>query len=171
VSKARVLVAGIGNIFLGDDAFGSEVARRMADRPLPDGVRVVDFGIRGLDLAFALMDEPAATILVDATQRGGAPGTLYLIEPDAGAATAPERPDGHGMDPARVLRLVSELGGRAGRVVVVGCEPATVEESPDGAIGLSAPVEAAVEAAIEMIRSLAAELATGEGARCTSSRS
>jgi hydrogenase maturation protease len=167
VNGPRVLVAGIGNIFLGDDAFGSEVARRMAGRPLPEGVRVVDFGVRGLDLAFALMDEPAAAVLVDATRRGGRPGTLYLIEPGPGVLTTKEQPDGHGMDPARVLRLVAEMGGRARRVLVVGCEPATIEEG----MGLSAPVEAAVDEAIEMIASLVADLVVAREPRCTSSRS
>jgi hydrogenase maturation protease len=166
----RVLVAGIGNIFLGDDAFGSEVARRLAGRPLPPGVRVVDFGIRGLDLAFALLDEPEMAILVDATRRGGPPGTLYLIEPEPSAG--PERPEGHGLDPASVLRLVGELGGQPGRVVVVGCEPATVEADADGRIGLSRPVEAAVDEAIGMIESLVATGAMEEvRRRCTSSRS
>ncbi len=86
MTPPRILIAGIGNIFLGDDAFGSEVARRLAAQPIPDGVRVVDFGIRGFDLAYALIDGYDATILVDATPRGGSPGTLYLIEPDPGEA-------------------------------------------------------------------------------------
>src|SRR6202030_732892 len=80
--KERILIAGIGNIFLGDDAFGVEVVRRLAARKLPDAIRVVDFGIRGFDLAYALMEGYEITILVDATPRGGQPGTLYTIEPD-----------------------------------------------------------------------------------------
>src|SRR5690242_10086258 len=111
MTPARVLIAGVGNLFFGDDAFGSEVARRLATRPQPDGVRVIDFGIRGLDLAYALSDGYAAVILADATARGGAPGTLYVLEPEA--APTPQTPalDPHGMDPAAVLRLASSLGG------------------------------------------------------------
>jgi hydrogenase maturation protease len=170
VSGTSVLVAGIGNIFFGDDAFGSEVARRLAGRPVPAGVRVVDFGIRGLDLAFALLDGPRVTILVDSIRRGGAAGTLYLIEPDQGTPHPLEgwdAPDGHGMDPARVLRLVREMGGQDRRVLLVGCEPATVEEDAEGRVGLSAPVEAAVEGAIRMIESLLAEFTREEVPPCT----
>src|ERR1700734_1751902 len=93
MTPPRILIAGIGNIFLGDDAFGSEVARRLAARPMPDGVKVVDFGIRGFDLTYALLDGSDATILVDATPRGGPPGTLYVIEPDPGEAREPEEAD------------------------------------------------------------------------------
>ena len=87
---ARILIAGIGNIFLGDDAFGVEVARRLVRRRLPDGVRVVDFGIRGLDLTYALLDGYEAVILVDAAPRGGPPGTLYVLEPPAGRSRRAE---------------------------------------------------------------------------------
>src|SRR6266853_193590 len=86
--RPRVLIAGVGNIFLGDDAFGVEVAQRLARRPLPEGVRVVDFGIRGLDLAYALLDRYEAVVLVDAAPRGGAPGTIYVLEPELGSASA-----------------------------------------------------------------------------------
>ena len=155
-----VLVAGIGNIFLGDDGFGVEVVRRLAARGLPDGVQVVDFGIRGFDLAHALMDSPSTAVLVDATPRGGQPGTLYLLE----ASVAPGDPsvEPHDMDPASVLRLVEALGGRAPRVLVVGCEPASVDLDEDGQIGLSPAVEAAVDEAVDMIESLVIEL---EGSR------
>src|SRR5690242_3589971 len=98
-----VLVAGIGNIFLGDDAFGVEVVRRLAERALPDGVEVVDFGIRGFDLAHALMQAESTAILIDATPRGGPPGTLYLIEADATGGDNPASVETHGMDPATVL--------------------------------------------------------------------
>jgi hydrogenase maturation protease len=158
----RILIAGIGNIFLGDDAFGSEVARRLAARTMPDGVRVVDFGIRGLDLAYALIDGHDAAILVDATPRGGAPGTLYVIEPDPGDARGPEDSDllvqTHGMDPVKVLRLAAALGGQPGRVLLVGCEPATIGTEEDPVMGLSAPVEAAVDEAIRLIDTLVAEV-------------
>lgn len=157
--SSRVLVAGIGNIFLGDDAFGSEVARRMMGDPLPDGVRVVDFGIRGLDLAYALLDDREATILVDAVPRGGAPGTLYVIEPDpveAAVTPADAMVEGHNMDPLRVLRMATAMGGAPRGVVIVGCEPATLGSDEDPAMGLSPPVEAAVDEAIRLIHSLIA---------------
>jgi hydrogenase maturation protease len=161
----RILIAGIGNIFLGDDAFGSEVARRMMSQPIPDGVRVVDFGIRGLDLAYALLDDRDATILVDAVPRGGPPGTLYVIEPDPveAAAPAPDDPviEAHGMDPVRVLRMAAAMGGRPRRVLVVGCEPATLGSGDDPAMGLSPPVEAAVGEAIRLIDSLVDRLVAG----------
>lgn len=150
-----ILVAGLGNIFFGDDAFGVEVVRRMSARPLPPEVRVVDFGIRGYDLAYALMDRPDLTLLVDAVPLGGAPGTLYTIEPDAGDATiAPASVEGHGLHPANVLRLVKAMGGTPGRVLVIGCEPGAVDR--DGRMGLSVPVEAAVDEAVSMIESLIA---------------
>src|SRR4051794_37928486 len=106
----RILIAGIGNIFLGDDAFGVEVATRLAGRSRPEGVRVVDFGIRGFDLSFAMLDDDDVIILADAAPRGGAPGTLYVIEPDPAESREPEPGemliDPHAMDPAKVLRLV-----------------------------------------------------------------
>lgn len=149
-----ILIAGIGNIFLGDDAFGVEVAQRMAGRTLPDGVRVVDFGIRSFDLAYALLDRPDAAILVDALSRGEAPGTLYVIEPDlAELGELSPAVEGHSLDPVKALQLVRALGGEPGRILVVGCEPATLE-SEDGRIGLSAPVQAAVDEAIGMVESL-----------------
>jgi hydrogenase maturation protease len=154
----RVLVAGIGNIFLGDDAFGSEVARRLMCQALPDEVRVVDYGIRGIDLAYALMDNPSAAILVDAVPRGGLPGTLYVIEPDVSADGechgGETMIEAHAMDPVRVLRAAAAMGARPRRVLVVGCEPATFGSDEDPAMGLSPPVEAAVDEAIRMIRSL-----------------
>jgi hydrogenase maturation protease len=155
-----VLVAGIGNIFLGDDAFGIEVVRRLSVRKsLPQNVQVVDFGIRGFDLANALMDaqtDPLA-ILVDATPRGGEPGTLYLIEASVDEQAPSLEP--HGMDPATVLRLVKTLGGHPPRVLVVGCEPATIDEddAAQGLMGLSPAVEAAVDEAVLMVESLLAD--------------
>ncbi len=127
--QARILVAGIGNIFLGDDAFGSEVARRLLSEPMPHEVRVVDFGIRGLDLTYALLDRYAAAILVDAAPRGEAPGTLYVLDLAKETPTDTNRAtpllEAHTMDPVRVLRLAASLGGRVERLFLVGCEPAT----------------------------------------------
>jgi hydrogenase maturation protease len=157
---APVLVAGIGNIFLGDDAFGVEVAQRMAGRTLPGNVVVTDFGIRGYDLAYALMRPHARVILVDACPRGGEPGTLYVIEPDLddlGESGNAGILDGHGMNPMNVLRLAQSMGGVASPIVIVGCEPATF--GPDeGLMGLSEAVEASIDRAIELVESLIADV-------------
>ena len=158
MNAPRILIAGIGNIFLGDDAFGVEVAMRLSQREMPEGVRVVDFGIRGLDLAYALMEDYHTAILVDAMPRGGDPGTVYTLEIDNDVAEAasgrPVEIDPHGMNPMRVLEMVHSLGGRAGRVLVVGCEPQSLGDQEEGMLGLSAPVEAAVEAAIDVLHRL-----------------
>ena len=156
--KHSILVAGIGNIFFGDDAFGSEVARELMRRPLPEGVKVDDFGIRSYDLAYALMDGCDA-ILIDAVPRGKPPGTLYMIEPDLGNPDGAGNaiPDAHSMTPASVLEMVRSLGGQTGRIYLVGCEP-SVLESEDGRMGLSESVQAAVPRAIEMIESLMDDL-------------
>src|SRR5262249_5775038 len=160
--RPRILIAGVGNIFLGDDAFGVEVAQRLARRPLPDGVRVVDFGIRGLDLAYALLDGYDAVILVDAAPRGGRPGTLYVLEPECGGPPGPAGAglpvEVHALDPAKVLRLVGVLGGEVRRLVLVGCEPGTPGEVEDLCAGLSPPVAAAVGEAVPLIESLVTKL-------------
>lgn len=155
----RVLVAGIGNIFLGDDAFGVEVAQRLLRQPWPSDVRVVDFGIRGFDLAYAILDGPELSILVDATSRGEPPGTLYVIEPDLDDPGGVDSPamNAHGMDPVTVLRLVQTLGGRPQRLLVVGCEPATFGPEDEGMMGLSPAVTAALEPAMRLVESLVAE--------------
>jgi hydrogenase maturation protease len=161
MTKARILIAGIGNIFLGDDAFGSEVARRLALRELPSEALVVDFGIRGFDLAYALMDGYEVTILVDATPRGGAPGTLYTIEPDLKELDEIDAQgmmvETHGMNPLKVLSMVKSMGGEFKRLLLVGCEPAPLE-SEDGHMGLSAPVEAAVDEAVRVVESLVTKI-------------
>jgi len=150
-----ILVACIGNIFQGDDAFGVEVAKVLLPRfRSQQHVRVVDFGIRGLDLTYALMDAPDLTILVDAVSRGGDPGTLYTIEPELEATGEPGM-DAHAMGPVQVLRAVKSMGGRFGRVLLVGCEPADLG-GEEGRMGLTAPVSAAVEQAAEIIESLIA---------------
>src|ERR1700760_131814 len=151
----RILVAGIGNIFLGDDAFGVEVARALAMRILPAGVSVMDFGIRGFDLAYALLDPGNTVILVDALSRGEPPGTLYLIEPNlAGvrnSASAAMGLNTHGMDPMRVLHLAASMGTIAAEVLVVGCEPNDFGQELEGRMGLSQPVQLAVEEAADMV--------------------
>jgi hydrogenase maturation protease len=156
----RILIAGIGNIFLGDDAFGVETVQKLAGR-YSTGVRVADFGIRGFDLAYALMDGYELAILVDAAPRGGAPGTLYTIEPKlpVRAEPAPGAFEGHSLTPDNVLTLVRALGGSLPRVLVVGCEPSpsTEEEEQLGRMGLSAPVQAAVPEAVKLIDSLVSE--------------
>ncbi len=155
----KILVAGIGNIFFGDDAFGCEVASQLARRPLPEGVRVTDFGIRSYDLAYAIMDDYDAVILVDATPQGAAPGTLCLIEPDLKKLDElpEEAVNAHSMNPVRVLQLVRSLGGNAGWLRVVGCEPAMLE-SEEGAMGLSEKVQDTLGPAIEMIEALIRDL-------------
>jgi hydrogenase maturation protease len=160
-----ILVAGIGNIFLGDDGFGVEVAQRLADRPMGEGVRVADYGIRGYDLAYALADDPDHTVLVDACPRGQPPGTVYLIEPDLEALDQDESQpivyDAHTMTAVSVLRLARSMGAPLRRVLVVGCEPATLGPE-EGQLGLSPVVQAAVDQAVTLIESLVARLRTVE---------
>jgi len=155
VEKPKILVAGIGNIFLGDDAFGVEVARRLTSGVVPAGVRVTDFGIRGLDLAYALLDGYEIAILVDAYPHGEQPGTVYVVEPkvEAGAENNGAVVDGHGMNPVRVLQLATSMGGTLPRVLLVGCEPENLG-GDDGHMGLSASVEAGVDQAVQTIESL-----------------
>jgi hydrogenase maturation protease len=158
----RVLVAGIGNVFMADDAFGVEVARRLAERALPAGVEVGDFGIRGIDLMYALGEGYDAAVFVDAVPRGEPPGTLSVIEPRLEDG-APATLDAHGMDPVKVLSLARQVGDVPERILIVGCEPAvrmTGEE--DEVVGeLSEPVKAAVPAAVEMVESLLEDLTQG----------
>ena len=152
----RVLVAGVGNIFLGDDGFGVEVVRRLADREVPEGVEVKDFGIRGMDLAYALQDDYEVVILVDATPRGEAPGTVCLIEPEI-EEDGEMALDTHGMDPVKVIKLSRWLGAKPTRTLVVGCEPQAIlsgEDYDDMLMELSEPVRAAVEEAAKLVESL-----------------
>ncbi len=155
-----VLVAGIGNVFLADDGFGVEVARRLAQRELAAGVKVADFGIRGMDLAYELQEDYDAAILVDAVPRGQAPGTLYVIEPDL--VETESVLDAHSMDPVRVLGLARTLGSLPPRVLVLGCEPATGVslEDEELVMGLSPPVAAAIDKAVELIETLLEDLLT-----------
>lgn len=155
MTAPRTLVAGVGNVFLGDDGFGVEVVRRLAERPAREDVSVVDFGIRGFDLTYALL-EYERVILVDAAPRGGTPGTLYVIEPDlaglgdAGACAAL----GHGLVPARALAMAQAMGARLRYVRVVGCEPARVHDGDEIAVGLSPPVAGAVDGAVALVEDL-----------------
>ena len=159
-----MLVAGIGNVFLADDGFGVEVVKRLAGRELPEGVEVVDFGIRGLDLAYALQDDYETVVFVDASPRGEEPGTVYLIEPeieDGGEVSL----DTHGMHPVKVLRLARAMGGEIPKTLVVGCEPQNIlngEAYDDMLMELSAPVEAAVEQAAKLVESLVEEMYRAE---------
>jgi hydrogenase maturation protease len=156
-SGPSLLVAGIGNIFFGDDAFGCEVANELMRRQVPDGVKVEDFGIRTYDLAYALMDGCDA-ILVDAVPRGELPGTLYLIKLDLEnlGALGHAIPDAHSMTPVSVLEMVKSMGGFTGRLYLIGCEPAVLD-SEEGRMGLSEDVQAAVPRAVERIESLIAD--------------
>jgi len=163
----NLLIAGVGNIFLGDDGFGPEVARRLAGQPLPPWARVVDYGIRGMHLAYDLAGGYRSAILVDATARGGEPGSLYLIEPDR-QQPAGDPGDGlvasplfnaHGMQPDVVLGMLSMLDAAEVEVLVLGCEPATV----DYGMGLSDPVAAAVDEAVRVVGDLVARAAGSDG--------
>lgn len=151
----NILVACIGNIFLGDDGFGFEVAQALAGSALPRGVEIRDYGIRGLDLAYTMLRPWKTVILVDAVARGGSPGTLYLLQPDnatppsSGAALDP-----HSMDPVRVLATARSLGPVTAAIYILGCEPENLGEEPEGHMGLSPPVVTAVPEAVRMIQEL-----------------
>lgn len=157
--EKQILVAGVGNAFLGDDGFGGAVAAELALRGVPSGVTVMDFGTGGLDLAYEVMRGYDALLVVDVSRQGGEPGTLYAIEPDEDEVEAGiedcESIDPHGMDPKTVLRFVKSVGGWPGKVVVVACEPARVEamgmelsEEVRGAVGR------AVDAVLEQVAAL-----------------
>lgn len=149
--RPRVLVAGIGNIFLGDDGFGVEVIKELEQTELPEWVQIADYGIAGMHLAYDLLGGYDTTILLDATPHGAAPGTLSLIEADTEDLASAPAIDAHGMQPEAVFRLLRLLGGDAGRVLIVGCEPGCL----DGGIGLSPEVAAAIPAAVRAVSELA----------------
>jgi hydrogenase maturation protease len=152
----RILVAGVGNIFLGDDGFGVEVARRLGADTFPEGVDVADFGIRGVHLAYQLLEGYDILILIDAAARGEPPGTIFVLEPDFDQPETLERTesgfllDAHAMDPEMVLGILKDLGGKVGRVIIVGCEPADISER----MGLSEVVERAVDEGCRVVRRL-----------------
>lgn len=160
-----ILIAGIGNIFLGDDGFGVEVAQRLAQRPQSEGICVADFGIRGLDLAYALLDEHEAVIFVDIAQRGQPPGTLSVIVPEIGTDEAVSM-EAHGMDPVKVLALARSMGAPPTHIFIVACEPERVlsGDTDEDLVGeLSDPVRAALDGAVEMVESLVAKIRSGRG--------
>jgi hydrogenase maturation protease len=156
----RVLVAGIGNIFFGDDGFGVAVAAALKQRALPPGVDVVDFGIRGMDLVFALGEGYDLALFVDAVPRGEEPGTVFLIEPELREPDEPVMLDAHGMDPVKVLSLAGQLGPVPERILVIGCEPLTGVTSDDEELvgELSDPVRAAIGPAVELVEQTLQEL-------------
>src|SRR3954462_1752586 len=156
----RVLVAGIGNVFFADDGFGVAVAQRLQERERPRGVDVVDFGIRGMDLVFALGEGYDVALFVDAMPRGESPGTVFLIEPQLEEPDEPVMLDAHGMDPVKVLSLAGQLGPVPERILVIGCQPLTgVGGDEEELVGeLSDPVKAAVGVAAELVEQTLAEL-------------
>jgi hydrogenase maturation protease len=167
----RILIAGIGNIFMGDDGFGCEVAQRLSRRELPEHVDVVDFGIRAMDLSYTLTDGYDFAILIDTVKRGGAPGTVYVIEPDLSNSHCESEPAehpvaAHDMDLASILRFVASLGKRGPHMLLVGCEPGFLG-GDFGHIGLSAAVNAALDRATTEVQTLLNELPRGRAAQWT----
>lgn len=165
----KVLIAGIGNIFMGDDGFGCEVAQRVGRCELPEGVDVVDFGIRGMDLSYALMDGYELAILIDTVDRGGAPGTVYVIEPEIDESNVEAVKPGehlialHEMDPAKVLRVVASMGDRRPRVMLVACQPEYLG-GEHGHMGLSETVAAAIDKAVAEVQGILDEWLPGDNA-------
>lgn len=153
--KKRVMIAGVGNMFMKDDGFGGAVIKKMANKTFPEGVEIKDFGTGGLKLAYDLMKGYDGLILLDASQRGEEPGTLYVIEPEENSIESNLEDGGpidpHGSDPATILRFVKGIGAWPGKVLIVACEPATAD---DFEIGLSEPVNEAVDKAVDLIDEL-----------------
>ncbi|MGH2891595.1 MAG: hydrogenase maturation protease [Sciscionella sp.] len=157
-----ILIAGVGNAWLRDDGFGGAVARRLTELELPAGVSVMDAGTGGLDLAYEVMRGYDALVIIDVSSQGGAPGTLYVIEPDeqsvSGSIEDGDAINPHGMDPQTVLRFVRSVGAWPGKVVVIACEPAEVEQI---GWGLSDDVAEALERAVQLVLEIVAELRAG----------
>jgi hydrogenase maturation protease len=171
----RILVAGIGNVFMGDDGFGVAVVRALAERPRAPGVTLMDAGIRGIDLTYALMERYDAAILVDATPRGRAPGTVYVLVPEFAPAEPASLLDAHAMDPVRVLSLAASLGGELGELRIVGCEPERIGTPDEPSFELTPAVSSAVPIAVELVERLVEEfsgapatVAEREATPCTS---
>jgi hydrogenase maturation protease len=162
---SRILVAGIGNIFLGDDGFGPEVMRHVVGQPPDDEVHPVDYGIRGMHLAYDLLEDWHALVLVDAVPNRGAPGTLHVFEADHDSLSATAGFEAHSMDPAAVFATLTALGGTAPRTIVIGCEVENIDEG----MGLSEPVAAAVPGAVEAVNDVIADLSARTTARTRSS--
>jgi len=160
--NSSILVAGVGNIFLGDDSFGVEAVRALSTRHLAEGVSAVDFGIRGFDLAFALLHPWHAVVIVDALSRGGPPGTLYTLQPElttiAGAPSPEMALNTHGMDPMHVLHLALSMGPIEAQVYVLGCEPEDFGDELEGRMGLSPTVQASLPEAVAMLETLVGNL-------------
>lgn len=150
----RLLVACIGNIFLGDDGFGCEVARSLAVKKLPSDVQVVDYGIRGLDLAFALVEPYSVVILVDAIARGGTPGAVYVLQPVNDPSPPNVTPNGHSMEPQHLLAMARSVGDIRSEIYIVGCEPLDFGDELEGRMGLSSQAASAVPRAVETILDL-----------------
>ena len=166
LSASRILIAGVGNVLFGDDAFGSEVARRLAEQSLPDCARVVDFGIRGFDLAMALLEPYDVVIIVDSLNQSERPGALHVLDSlrDLTISSLPpnRRPAWHSIDPGTALELAHALRGRLDRVIVVGCEPNPPADPAVPRIGMSEPVQAAVNEAVELVLALVTQLVQGD---------
>ncbi len=162
--KPRILIAGVGNIFLGDDAFGCEVTQRLLQQEWPHDVKIFDYGIRGFDLAYALLEDYEAVVLVDAVPRGDEPGTLYLIEPELKSLHENDAEDvfveAHCMNLKKVFAMVKSMEGAPRRIFLVGCEPST--SCDEERMGLSAPVAAAVDGAVEMVRNVVDQFRKGD---------
>jgi hydrogenase maturation protease len=159
VAEQQILIAAVGNLWMRDDGFGSAVARRLREGEVPSGVSVADFGTGGLDLAYEVMRGYDALVLVDISRQGGTPGTLYVMEADPasveGGIEDGDLIDPHDMDPQTVLRFIKSVNGWPGKVVVIACEPADIEQP---GIGLSAEVAAAVETAVALVGETIEEL-------------
>ena len=164
--KPTILIACIGNIFLGDDGFGCEVAKVLQARELPENVKLFDYGIRGYDLAYALLDGYDVTLFVDAVPNREMPGTIYVIEPDLSEfenmEASPTMLDAHTMNPMHVLRMAFSMGAKFNKILLVGCEPETLG-GDEGFMGLSEPVNAAIEKAADIVEKLVAEILAEKG--------
>jgi hydrogenase maturation protease len=159
VAEKQILVAAVGNLWMRDDGFGSAVARRLREGDVPSGVSIADFGSSGLDLAYEVMRGYDALVLVDVSRQGGEPGTLYVMEAReediAAGIEDGAMVDPHGMDPETVLRFVRAVGGWPGKVMVIACEPANVEEP---GMGLTPEVAATVDRAVDLVADTVLEL-------------
>lgn len=160
-SQARILVAGIGNIFLGDDGFGCAVVRELAQQELPAGVKLLDYGIRGLDLAYALLEPYDFVIFVDAISHGEAPGTIYMLQALASCDTSATL-DPHSMQPAHLLAMARSLGEVRAEIYIVGCEPLDFGDELEGRMSLSAPVASAVPEGARAVLDLLSRHASGD---------